>query len=663
MSNFKLESKFKPSGSQPEAIAKLIDNLERSVKDQILLGVTGSGKTFTVANVISKLNKPALVIAHNKTLAAQLTQEFRDFFPNNAVEYFVSYYDYYQPEAYLPNTDTYIEKEATVNDEIDRLRNSATQSILTRQDCIVVASVSCIYGLGSPEFYQANIIELNKHQKVDTAELAKKLLRLQFTRIRGPLVRGSFNIIAGNFEIMPTDQEVIYQIILSADRVVEEINVIHPINRDTLEKLSQIHIFPAKHYLVPDDVKEKALEQISEDLEKQLQYFRKNNKIIEAERLNRRTKYDLEMIREVGYCNGIENYSRYFDNRLPGSAPFTLVDYFKQRWGNDFLLIIDESHVTIPQIGAMYEGDKSRKNSLVEYGFRLPAAKDNRPLKFEEFEKIMPRTIYVSATPSKYEKEKSGANIVEQIVRPTGLIDPEVEIKPTKGQIDDLFEQIGERIKSGERTLVTTLTKKMAEDLTDFLKEKSIKVNYLHSEVETIDRIRILEGLRRGEFDVLIGVNLLREGLDLPEVSLVAILDADKEGFLRSQTSLIQTVGRAARNINGKVIFYADQMTGSIERAIEETNRRREIQLKYNKDNGITPQSIQKEISSIAKDLEMPVDSVEKALSEVDLKTLIKTKEKQMKEAAVALRFEEAAILRDQLLSLKKGSKFFNRIR
>jgi len=626
------------------------------------LGVTGSGKTFTVANVIEKTQKPTLVIAHNKTLAAQLTQEFREFFPENSVEYFVSYYDYYQPEAYLPNTDTYIEKEATVNDEIDRLRNAATQSILTRDDVIVVASVSCIYGLGSPEFYSSITLNIKVGDVVSREDLMRKMISLRYSREDIEPKRGTFRARGSVIELIPANKEVIYQITVT-DKI-EKITILHKVNRNELESLDELLVFPFGHYVWPDDLRNKALAEIEKDLESQLKIFRKQGKILEAERLSRRTRYDMEMIGEVGYCNGIENYSRYFDNRLSGQPPYTLIDYFEKSYGKDYLLVIDESHVTVSQVGGMYMGDLSRKNALVDFGFRLPAAKDNRPLKFDEFEKKMPQTIYVSATPAKYELERSKSTIVEQIVRPTGLIDPAVEIRPTKGQIDNLISMVEGRAKVGERTLITSLTKRMAEDLTTYMKERSINVRYLHSDIDTLERIQILTDLRKGEFDVLVGVNLLREGLDLPEVSLVAILDADKEGFLRSEMSLIQTIGRAARNINGKVILYADRVTNSMRRAIDETTRRRKIQLEYNNLHDITPKTIQKEIKSIYDNVKVPeLDLVEEDLSKVDLRGLIKNKELEMKQASSELRFEEAAIVRDQLIELKKAAGFFKKVR
>lgn len=659
----KVESKLKPAGSQPEAIAKLAEGINQDLKNQVLLGVTGSGKTFTIANVIAKTKKPTLVVAHNKTLAAQLAQEFREFFPSAAVEYFVSYYDYYQPEAYLPNTDTYIEKEATINDEIERLRNSATTAILSRDDVIVVASVSCIYGLGSPEYYGGNIIELSAGQEITREDLMRRLLEIQFVRNDYEQARSSFRPRADNVEIVPADREVIYQIRI-VNNTIKEISLLHIINRQVLEKLTTLTIFPAKHYLVPRNIMETALSEIEGDLEKRLEYFRREGKILEAERLSRRTRYDLEMIRHIGYCNGIENYSRYFERRAPGSPPFTLMDYFERRFGNDYLLVIDESHVTVPQIRGMHEGDRSRKDALVQYGFRLPSARDNRPLKFAEFEQKIPQTLFISATPAEYEVKKSKGKIVEQIVRPTGLVDPEVIVRPTKSQIEDLISEIERRVEVKERVLVTTLTKKMAEDLTGYLHEHKIKVRYLHSDVETLERITILSELREGKYDVLVGVNLLREGLDLPEVSLVVILDADKEGFLRSETSLVQTIGRAARNINGKVILYADIITGSIKRALSETDRRRQIQLDYNKRHHITPKTIQKEIKSIVASLQTHApDEVESYLEEKDLPALIKMKEKEMKLAAEELRFEEAAILRDQVIHLKKAAGIFNKAR
>lgn len=660
---FNLHSKYQPAGSQPQAINELVNGLLENHKQQVLLGVTGSGKTFSIANVIARLKIPTLVISHNKTLAAQLTQEFRDFFPESAVGYFVSYYDYYQPEAYLPNSDTYIEKEATINEEIDRLRNYTTESILSREDVIVVSSVSCIYGLGSPEFYQKSTIDIFVGQKKGRLELMRELVDIQFVRNDTELTKGSFRSRSSVLEIIPASEDKVIKIIFLNDGI-SDIQIIDKLNRSIIEKKQRLVIFPAKHYLIPENLMSKALSQIELDLEKRLAEFRDQGKIIEAERLSRKTRYDLEMIRSVGYCNGIENYSRYFYDLPEGNPPFTLIDYFRERWGDDFLVVIDESHVTVPQIGGMYAGDRSRKNNLIDYGFRLPSALDNRPLKFDEFENSIKNVIYVSATPAQYELQKSNGRVVEQIVRPTGLIDPKVEIRPTQGQVKDLISEAAKTVSAGERILVTTLTKKMAEDLTGYLKEKNIKVKYLHSDIETIERIRLISALRSGEFDVLIGVNLLREGLDMPEVSLVVILDADKEGFLRSETSLVQTIGRAARNVNGRVILYADRETRSMSRALEETKRRREIQLKYNKDHNITPKTIEKKISSIASDLDVvALDNVEQELSEKDIRSFISDREEEMKQAAKELRFEEATIIRDQLSALKKAGKFFKKTR
>lgn len=660
---FKVVSKYKPSGSQPEAIKQLVDGIKNEKNQQVLLGVTGSGKTFTVANVVEKLQLPTLVIAHNKTLAAQLTQEFREYFPHSAVGYFVSYYDYYQPEAYLPNTDTYIEKEATINEEIERLRNAATEAILNRNDVIIVSSVSCIYGLGSPEYYKNAIREFTVGQKISRMEVMQNLVDLLFSRNDIELAKGTFRSVGMGIEIVPASEQKIIKLNFK-DEAIVEIVILDSVNRDVIDRYDRIQIFPAKHYLAPENIVKKALSEIERDLEKRLAEFRKEGKILEAERLSRKTRYDLEMIQSVGYCNGIENYSRYFDGRAPNEPPYTLIDYFKMKYGDDFLLVIDESHVTVPQLNGMYSGDRSRKDMLINYGFRLPSARDNRPLKFAEFEKMVKKAIYVSATPAKYEIEKSKGQIVEQVVRPTGLVDPRVEVRKTENQINDLIDEIQKTIASSERVLVTTLTKKMAEDLSNYLKEKDIKVKYLHSGVETIERIRLISALRSGEFDVLVGVNLLREGLDMPEVSLVAVLDADKEGFLRSETSLIQTIGRAARNVNGRVILYADNVTRSMQSAILETNRRRKIQLAYNEAHDITPKTIEKEIKSIASEIGgFALDDVEKSLSEKDSKRLIREKEQQMKQAAQELRFEEAAILRDQIASLKKSSRFFSRVR
>lgn len=646
---FKISSQFKPAGDQKQAIEKLVKGIESGNRFQTLLGVTGSGKTFTIANVIEKVQKSTLVIAPNKTLAAQLTQELRTFFPKNAVEYFVSYYDYYQPEAYIYSTDTYIEKEAEINDEIDRLRHSATSALLSREDVIIVASVSCIYGLGSPEYYRDISFNVAVGEKFNREEKIRELIDLQFQRSE-LLSRGKFRVTGENFEIMQTGREIVTRISVK-NGMVEKIAEYDFLTGEELGNLKKTLIYPAKHFVVPDPLMEKALFEIEKEMKDRVKYLRENNKLLEAERLERRTKQDIEMMREIGYCNGIENYSRYLTGRKKGEAPYVLVDYFNK----DFLLVIDESHVTVPQLNAMYNGDRARKQSLVDNGFRLPSAFDNRPLKFPEFEKHINKVIFTSATPAEYER-KNSENIVEQIIRPTGLLDPEIITKPAKGQIKDILGEIEKVVKKKERVLITTLTKKMAEDLADFLKENKIKTEYLHSDVETLDRIRILEDLRRGDFDVLVGVNLLREGLDLPEVSLVAILDADKEGFLRSETSLIQTIGRAARNVSGRVIMYADNITGSMRRAIGETNRRRKLQMAYNKKHKITPQTIRKNIKSIV-DHEinpLPAADYSKLESMEDIAGYIKQREKEMKNAARALQFEQAAIIRDEISQLRK---------
>lgn len=669
---FKLKAPFSPAGDQPKAIKHLVEGVEKGFKHQTLLGVTGSGKTFTMANLIAKLNRPTLVIAHNKTLAAQLCQEYRSFFPENAVEYFVSYYDYYQPEAYLPTTDTYIEKEVEINDEIDRLRHAATAALISRRDVIIVASVSCIYNLGSPAEYQRVILGIEKGRSFLRGEVLKQLVEMQFIRSHNVLRRGSFRLKGQTLEIMPAEREVIVRIEVAGDKITEILEI-NPVTLKIIKKPDSVFIFPAKHYVISPPNKEKAMQSIREELRQRLSYFRKEDKILETERLQRRTNYDLEMISEIGYCHGIENYSRHFDGRASGQPPMTLLDYFPASPAGgpeDFLLVIDESHVTIPQLHGMYEGDKARKNSLIEHGFRLPSAFDNRPLKFEEFKEKIKQVIYTSATPGPYEKTKS-AQIVEQVIRPTGLVDPEVEVrpssakatvgKPSKSQIDDLITEIQKRVGNKERILITTLTKKMAEDLTEYLKEQGIKVKYLHFEVETLKRIETLRDLRLGKFDVLVGVNLLREGLDLPEVTLVAILDADKEGFLRSQTSLIQTIGRAARNVQGKVILYADEITGSMRKAISETNRRRKIQLEYNQKQGITPRTIVKKVEAIIEGLQLKVKDIVqldlKAMEGEDVSGIIKQKENEMKEVAQKLEFELAAVLRDEIIQLKKIQK------
>ena len=676
---FALHSAYQPAGDQPAAIKKLVQGLNKGFRKQTLLGVTGSGKTFTVANVIAEVQKPTLVIAHNKTLAAQLCNEFREFFPKNAVEYFVSYYDYYQPEAYLPGSDTYIEKEAQINEEIDRLRHACTQALLSRKDVIIVASVSAIYGLGSPTEYEKIVLHLKKNQALERRALTEQLIEMHFTRTNADLRRGQFRLHGQVLEIMPINEEKIYR--FDIDEKINSIQLIDPITRGVLNELPDAWFFPAKHYIVGTETQAQALTQIRTELKDQLALFKKQGKLLEHERLQRRVKYDLELIKNLGYCNGIENYSRHFDGRVAGEPTFALLDYF-QRCAPEFLTIIDESHVTVPQIRAMYAGDRSRKDVLVEHGFRLPSCRDNRPLTFDEFEQKVCSTIYTSATPTEFELKKS-EQVVEQIVRPTGLIDPEIIIRPitgkktknqeinkSKSQIEDLLTRIDERIASGERVLVTTLTKRMAEDLTDYLKEKKIKVGYIHSDVATLERIQIITDLRLGKIDVLVGVNLLREGLDMPEVSLVAILDADKEGFLRSETSLIQTIGRAARNVNGRVLLYADNITGSIKRAVSETNRRRTIQLAYNKEHGITPKTIQKAITNILEEFGLTIkgkgkksknQKINKAITELDtlgdarsMAEIIKDKENQMRDAAKRLEFELAVILRDELTVLKK---------
>jgi excinuclease ABC subunit B len=646
---FKINSKFKPAGDQPQAIEKLMQGLKSGQKYQTLLGVTGSGKTFTIANVIGKVQKPTLVIAHNKTLAAQLCSEFRQFFPDAAVEYFVSYYDYYQPEAYLKDSDVYIEKEADINKEIERLRHAATQALLTRRDVIIVSSVSCIYGLGSPELYRDTFLTLEKGMEYDRDQIISKLISMYFSRSE-ILERGKFRVHGQTLEIMPIDQEHIIRLEFSG-QTLNEIKIFENLTMKRLEDAREVSIFSAKHFVTDANLMNSALENIEKELEGQLKKFEKEGKILESERLRRRTRFDLEMMREIGYCSGIENYSRYLTGRAPGEAPATLLEYFPK----DFLMVIDESHVAVPQIGGMYAGDRARKDALIENGFRLPSAYDNRPLKFPEFEARIPQVIFTSATPGRFEQAHS-SQIVEQIIRPTGLVDPELEIRPSENQIADLIEEIKIRVAKHERVLVTTITKKMAEQLSEYLKEAKVKSNYIHSGVQTLDRIGILEGLRRGEFDVLVGVNLLREGLDLPEVTLVAILDADKEGFLRSDVSLIQTIGRAARNVKGKVILYADNITGSMQRAMDETERRRTKQTTYNKAHHITPQTIEKNIESIIDhELKPTVTSEFTQIENLeDLPRIIRLKEAEMKKAAQDLQFETAAIIRDEVIQLKK---------
>jgi excinuclease ABC subunit B len=661
MSLFQLSQTMQPAGDQPKAIESLTKGLKKGMKKQTLFGVTGSGKTFTMANVIANHGKPTLVIAHNKTLAAQLAQEYREFFPNNAVHYFVSYYDYYQPEAYMPVTDTYIEKEAMINEEIERLRHASTQALLTRKDVIIVASVSCIYGLGSPEEYEKVNLKLQKGVDISRAELIRKLVHIHFERTNADLNAGQFRAIGNMIEIMPVSERTIFRIQYDGT-VISDIIEFDPVTMAVRTTHDTIFIFPAKHFISTDEQSKKAFETIKAELESRLKELEKAGKNLEAERLKRRVKYDLALIKEVGYCNGIENYSRHFSGKAPGEAPDSLLSYFPK----DFLTVIDESHVTVPQIGGMYAGDASRKDTLVEYGFRLPSAKDNRPMKFEEFEKAVGQVIYTTATPGKFEKEHS-EQIVEQIIRPTGLIDPVIDVKPVaekagyKGQIFDFIDEAEAIIKKGDRVIATTLTKKMAEDLSEFLKEKGIKAEYLHSDIKTIDRITILTEFRRGKFDVLVGVNLLREGLDLPEVSLIGILDADKAGFLRSETSLIQIIGRAARNVNGRVILYADEMNSALEYAIRETERRRKIQTDYNTKNGITPKTIIKKIQDITDQLKSEHDKavgelmkLDEDMLQKDPKKLLKMKEEEMNEAVKILDFETAALIRDEIVMLKK---------
>lgn len=649
---FKLKSSMIPRGDQPKAIASLVEGLNKGEKYQTLLGVTGSGKTFTMANTIARVQRPTLVLAHNKTLAAQLYSEFKEFFPDNAVEYFVSYYDYYQPEAYMPISDTYIEKDASINDEIDKLRHSATSALFERRDVIVVASVSCIYGLGNPVEYRDLTVSLRLGMNRDRNEVMRKLVDIQYERNDINFIRGTFRVRGDVLEIFPaSSSEHAIRVEFFGDEI-DRISEIDVLTGEILGLRNHVAIFPASHYAASRERLEKAIAMIERDLEKEVDEFRRQDKLLEAQRLEQRTNYDIEMMREIGYCSGIENYSRYMDGRQIGEPPFTLLDYFPE----DFLLIVDESHVTLPQVRAMYAGDRSRKDSLVEYGFRLRAAYDNRPLKFEEFEERINQVICVSATPAPYEVNLS-SRVVEQIIRPTGLVDPEVQVRPIDGQIDHLIGQIQKVTQRNERVLVTTLTKKMAETLTSFLKEMDIRVRYLHSDIDTLERVEIIRDLRKGEFDVLVGINLLREGLDLPEVSLVAILDADKEGFLRSETSLIQTIGRAARNVQGKVIMYADRITGSMKRAIDETNRRRDLQTEYNRIHGIVPTTIVKEIHDV---IEATYAAEEGSRYDVSIPQnreqilgLIADMEKEMKNAAIALEFEKAAKLRDEIFKLR----------
>ena len=647
---FKLVSEYKPTGDQPQAIEYLSNGIEEGKKFQTLLGVTGSGKTFTMANIIQKVQKPTLVLAHNKTLAGQLYSEFKEFFPENNVEYFVSYYDYYQPEAYVPSSDTYIEKDASINDEIDKLRHSATASLFETRDVIVVASVSCIYGLGDPIDYEHMIISLRPGMQVERNTVLKKLINMQYTRNELDFKRGTFRAKGDVVEIYPSDEgETAVRVSFWGDEV-EKIDVINPLTGKVEGTRNHVMIFPNSHYVTTADKMERAIRTIQEELQERIKYFKDNGKLLEAQRIEERTNFDIEMMKETGFCQGIENYSRHISGREAGSPPFTLFDYFPK----DFLLLIDESHATIPQVRAMYNGDRARKETLVNYGFRLPSAFDNRPLKFEEFEERINQVVFVSATPGDYEKEHSKERVVEQIIRPTGLLDPKIDVKPVENQVDDLIEQIRERTEKSERVLVTTLTKKMAEDLTSYLEGLDIKVRYMHSDIKALERMEIIRDLRMGKFDVLVGINLLREGLDIPEVSLVAILDADKEGFLRSERSLIQTIGRAARNTDGKVIMYADELTPSMEKAISETNRRRAIQEKYNKDNNITPTTIKKAVRETIKatyQIDTTKDEVIK--KDEDIKDAINRLTDEMLKYAQNLEFEKAAELRDKIKELE----------
>ena len=648
---FKLHSPYEPTGDQPKAIEYLSNGIEEGKKFQTLLGVTGSGKTFTMANIIQKVQKPTLVLAHNKTLAGQLYSEFKEFFPENNVEYFVSYYDYYQPESYIAASDTYIEKDASINDEIDKLRHSATASLFETRDVIIVASVSCIYGLGDPIDYENMIISLRPGMQKSRDEVLKKLVTMQYTRNEIDFKRGTFRAKGDIVEIYPSDQsESAIRVEFWGDEI-EKVTEINPLTGKNIATRNHVMIFPNSHYVTTQDKMEHAIKTIEEELDERVEYFKSQNKLIEAQRIQERTNFDIEMMKETGFCQGIENYSRHISGRKPGSPPFTLFDYFPK----DFLLLVDESHATIPQVRAMYNGDKSRKDSLVNYGFRLPSAYDNRPLKFNEFEERLNQVVFVSATPAEYEKEHSKDNVVEQIIRPTGLLDPKIIVKPATNQIDDLLEEIRIRIEKKERVLVTTLTKKMAEDLTSYLKSLDIKVNYMHSDIKALERMEIIRNLRLGEFDVLVGINLLREGLDIPEVSLVAILDSDKEGFLRSERSLIQTIGRAARNTEGTVIMYADELTDSMEKAIKETNRRRKIQEEYNNEHGITPKTIQKSIRDTIKATMVEDISVEYKLEKnEDIKDIITKLTDEMLKYAADMEFEKAAEIRDKIKELEK---------
>ncbi len=655
MDHFELVSEYKPTGDQPQAIEELVEGFKKGKQFQTLLGVTGSGKTFTMANVIEQLNKPTLIIAHNKTLAAQLYGEFKEFFPNNAVEYFVSYYDYYQPEAYVPSTDTYIEKDSSINDEIDKLRHSATMALMERKDVIIISSVSCIYGLGDPIDYKNMVVSLRPNTIRDRDEIIHKLIEIQYDRNDMDFKRGTFRVRGENLEIFPasyTDSAIRVEFF---DDEIERISEIDALTGQIKNELEHVAIFPNSHYVVPPEKMERAIKDIEKELEEQVAYFKSEDKLIEAQRIAERTNFDMEMLRETGFCSGIENYSRHMAGLEPGATPHTLMEYF----GDDFLIIVDESHITIPQIRGMYAGDQSRKSTLVDYGFRLPSAKDNRPLNFEEFESMIDQMMFVSATPNVYEKEHELGR-AEQIIRPTGLLDPEVEVRPVEGQIDDLITEINKEVAKKNKVLVTTLTKRMAEDLTDYMRDVGIRVKYLHSDIDTLERTQIIRDMRLDVFDVLVGINLLREGLDIPEIALVAILDADKEGFLRSETSLIQTIGRAARNAEGHVIMYADNITDSMDKALTETNRRREIQQKYNNEHGITPTTIKKavrDLISISKEVDRKISDVEKDPESMDykeLKKLIEKVKKKMERAAAELDFETAIEMRDKLAELRK---------
>lgn len=654
MDKFRLVSSFSPKGDQPEAIKELTKGIEKGLKHQVLLGVTGSGKTFTIANVIANINKPTLVIAHNKTLAAQLYGEFKELFPENAVEFFVSYYDYYQPEAYIPTTDTYIEKDALINDDIDRMRHSATRAVLERRDTVVVASVSCIYGIGSPQDYMDMHLVIEEGMRTERDEILRRLVEMQYSRSDVEFRRGSFRVRGDIVEVYPSFSLNKGIRIEFFGNDIDALHEFDPLTGERIRRLEKIAIFPNSHWITPRERLEPSLKNIEKEMVERIEYFLRNGKTLEAQRIEQRTRFDLEMLREFGYCHGIENYSRHLSGRAPGEPPYTLIDYFP----DDFLFVIDESHATVPQIGGMYKGDRSRKGTLVDYGFRLPSALDNRPLTFSEFEHRVNQTIYVSATPAHYEIEKSKGRVVEQIIRPTGLIDPKLTVMPVSGQVDDLLGEIRKRAEKSERVLVTTLTKKMAEDLTDYYVDLSVRARYLHSDIDTLERVEILRDLRLGNFDVLIGVNLLREGLDLPEVSLVAILDADKEGFLRSERSLIQTSGRAARNVNGEVILYADTITGSMQKALEETNRRRRIQEEYNKKMKITPETVKSNIKDILSSIyeadywTVPAVAEERAEYGYD-EEILKKLEAEMKEAAKKLEFERAAKIRDKIKEIK----------